>query len=196
MRCCGIFGLAALLALVPLASAARAQRVEASLVARADATSPLMEPAYERLGSEALAPGAPLAAFPGGISHWAGVAKWIGLGTTLGLGVLGFVAHRQAEDNFDRLEEICDSDPPRCRAFNADGSYADAELEALFQSVLDRDAAARVYLIGAQLGFAATVAFFIIDLKNGSAPENIPYEPKELRLTLERGAVGLRWYAF
>lgn len=132
----------------------------------------------------------------GFVRRSAGLAKWVSLVGTAGLAGVGFLAHQEAEDLFGELEARCAAEPDRCRSLNPDGSYTDLELEGLFQAVLDEDAAARAYLIGSQLTFAASVVFFIVDLKNDPGPENIPYDPKSFRFIVEPGAVRLAWYPF
>lgn len=129
----------------------------------------------------------------GGVRRWAGLAKWVSLAGTVGVAGLGFTAHDDANDHFDALEALCASDAARCRLTD-EGTYVDAEAEALFQDVRDRDRAARVYLIGSQIGFVATVTLFILDLKRGGGPENIPYEPETIRLEVKPGEVRLAWF--
>ena len=127
------------------------------------------------------------------VRGWAGLGKWVSLAGTIGVAGLGFSAHADADDRFAALEALCASDASRCRVTD-DGTYADAEAEALFQAVLDKDQEARVYLVGSQIGLAATVALFILDLRNPGGPENIPYDPETIRLHVTPGEVRLAWY--
>lgn len=161
--------------------------------------SPVWEPARPALASEEVPAGAEGVAAGGvidGARRWAGPAKWIALGGTAALAGLGFAAHGDAEEIFRRLVALCADSPDRCRRLNPDGSYQDAEAESLFQEVLARDGAARAYLVGSQVTLAATVAFFILDLKKDGGPRNIPYEPKALRLSVRPGEVRLAWSPF
>ncbi len=129
---------------------------------------------------------------------WITPAKWVGLGTSVGFGILGFTIHARAQDDFEKLQRKCLADPANCREINPDGSYTDPQLEALYQSILDKDNAARASLIVAQLGFAVTAALFIIDFQRGGGPADIPYDPEEptnqFRLTVIPGEVILRYY--
>ena len=169
--------------------------------------------AAQRLGESALGPDAPFsrvewagaepsarpahaAASAGvidGVRSWAGLAKWVSLAGTGALAGLGFAANQDAEEAFQGLEALCATDPNRCRFLNPDGSYQDPEAESLFQEVVDRDRKARAYLVGSQITLAATVVLFILDLKNDSGPDNIPYDPASLRLSVAPGEVKLAW---
>lgn len=128
-----------------------------------------------------------------GVSRWAGLGKWVSLAGTIGVAALGFSAHDEADDRFAALEAFCAADTSRCHVTD-EGTYVDPEAEALFQEVLDNDRQARVYLVGSQIGLAATVTLFILDLRNGGGPENIPYDPETIRLHVEPGEVRLAWY--
>lgn len=129
---------------------------------------------------------------------WVTPAKWVGLGTSAGFGILGFALHERAENDFQRLEKKCLADAANCRDLKPDGSYSDPQLEELYQSVLDKDNAARASLIAAQVGFAITAALFIIDFQRGGGPADIPYDPEEptnqFRLTVVPGGITLRYY--
>lgn len=128
-----------------------------------------------------------------GVRRWAGLAKWVSLAGTVAIGGLGFEAHNEADHLFASLEKRCADDPTRCRLTTA-GTYVDPEAEALFQDVVDKDDVARLYLIGSQITFVATVALFVLDLKNDAAPDNIPYEPESVRLKASPGELGLAWF--
>ena len=128
-----------------------------------------------------------------GVRRWAGLAKWVSLAGTIGIAGLGFSAHEHADDRFAALEALCASDVARCHVTD-EGTYVDAEAEALFQDVLDKDREARVYLVGSQIALVATVTLFILDLRNGGGPENIPYEPETIRLHVTPNEVRLAWH--
>lgn len=109
-----------------------------------------------------------------------------------GASLYGFHVHGQADDEFRALQRICDADPERCRARNPDGSFSDADLEGRYQEVLDKDGSARAALILAQVGFAATIVLFIMDLGGSETPPDIPFEPPKLLVTPD-GATGLSY---
>lgn len=172
--------IAACLSLAPPA-AARAQYAAAPLESRTTETT------------RAMAEFAPVPDIVDGVRRWAGLGKWVSLAGTIGVAGLGFAAHNEADNRFGALEALCASDADRCRLTD-EGTYVDAEAEALFRDVLDKDREARVYLVGSQIGLAATVTLFILDLKNDGGPENIPYEPETIRWHVKPGEVRLAWY--
>lgn len=109
--------------------------------------------------------------------------KWGTLAVSAGASLYGFQVHGRADDEFQSLERICEADPGRCQTRNADGSFADPDLEARYQRVLDRDGSARAALILAQVGLAATIVLFIMDLGGNETPPDIPFEPPRMRVT-------------
>ncbi len=124
-----------------------------------------------------------------------GTVKWATLAISGGSAIYGFSLNSQADDLFVALEQICETEPERCEARNPDGSFADDELEQIYQDTVDKDRQARAALIVSQITLAATVVFFIMDLSN-RPPENVPYDPP-VTLALQplesgRTAVGLR----
>ena len=110
------------------------------------------------------------------------VAKWGTAALTATAAGFGLAAHFRADDLYRQLEEVCAADPPACSERLPSGEYADPELEALYQDVLRYDSRARLLLVGSQIGIAATVLFFILDLREDSTPPNIPFDPQRLRL--------------
>jgi len=129
---------------------------------------------------------------------WVGVTKWLTLATATGLGTLGFLLHNEASDKFDQLEARCSANPDLCREVNPDGSYADPQLEALYQDVVDRDNQARVSLIAAEVSFGLSVLLFIVDFQKDPGPRDIPYRPpedeKRLQLGVTPGEMVVRYY--
>lgn len=129
---------------------------------------------------------------------WVGVTKWLTLGTAAGLGALGFSLHADANDTFAELERACEADADNCRSRAPDGSYSDPRLESLYQNVLDKDAQARLSLIGAQLSFGVSVLLFIVDFQKDEGPGDIPYDPDDeqsrFQLSAVPGEVTLRYY--
>ena len=121
------------------------------------------------------------------------VAKWSLAGAAAATAIYGFVHNQRADDRYEALEEVCVQEPLRCGDVLSNGAYADAELEAEYQAVRDMDARARTALIAGQIGVAASVVLFILDLRNGESPENIPYEPRTLDIDRSRdGGLSLR----
>ena len=81
----------------------------------------------------------------------------------------------------------------RCAARLPDGAYADPELEALYQSVVRLDRRARLALIASQVGVGASVLLFVLDLRDGGGPRNIPFQPRSFRVAPRPDGVELRW---
>lgn len=184
----------AILALLPLVLPATATAQHASGPAwRTDATPAQLDRRPTPLFSESSPTTGAAPDVIDGLSRWAGFAKWVSLAGTVAVGGLGFAAHNEADHLFEDLETLCASDPSRCR-LASDGRYDDAEAEALYQDVLDKDDVARLYLIGSQITFVATVTFFVLDLKDDTGPENIPYEPAGVRLQVSPGELRLAWF--
>ena len=144
-------------------------------------------------GSSAAAP-LPLPKYGG----WVTVTKWVTLATSIGLGTAGALLHRDANDIFTHLDVLCRADPDNCRDRNPDGSYADAVLEDMYQTVLKKDQQARAAFVGAQISFGASVLLFIVDFQKDDGPGNIPYDPDSekgaLRFTAKPGEFALRYY--
>jgi hypothetical protein len=115
------------------------------------------------------------------------VAKWSTAVLTAAAAGFGLAAHSRADELYRQLEEACAADPHACSERLPDGAYADPELEALYQDVLRQDSRARLMLVGSQIGVAATVLFFILDLREDSTPPNIPFDPQRLRLAPRSG---------
>lgn len=122
------------------------------------------------------------------------VAKWSTLVASLAAAGYGLMVHHDANDTFTRLETICEDEPGRCSERADDGSYADPELEDMYQRVLQRDERARAGLIASQIGLASSVVLFILDLRESDTPPNIIYDPDRFRIVPGRGGgAELRW---
>lgn len=115
-------------------------------------------------------------------------AKWGALGAAVTAGVIGFGAHRDADDLFDDLEALCEADAARCQV-GPGGTYLDPDLEGRYRDVLDADARARTALIVSQIAVAASIALFLLDLGGDSEPDNVPYDPDQ-GLGFRNGADG------
>ncbi|MBR9989715.1 MAG: hypothetical protein KFH98_08175 [Gemmatimonadetes bacterium] len=114
------------------------------------------------------------------------VAKWTTAAGGTGLAVWGVVNNRRADELFEELERECLVDPDRCDDRLPDGAYADGALESRYQDVRHLDRQARSALIAGQVGLAASVVLFILDLRNSAGPANIPYEPRRIDITPSR----------
>lgn len=114
------------------------------------------------------------------------IAKWTTLLASGGLAAYGFSQNRIADGEYEDLERECDAFPPACVKVPGGEAYADAALEARYQKIVNRDDRARVALLAGQLGILASVVMFIVDLPDHEEPEDIPYEPKPIRIGLSR----------
>ena len=106
------------------------------------------------------------------------IAKWGTLLVSSAVGAYGFAANDDAEDRYAALEQLCAQDTVRCADRLPNSAFADASMEAHYQDVVRLDRRARVALIASQVGIATSVVLFILDLREGEAPPNIPYEPE------------------
>lgn len=103
------------------------------------------------------------------------ILKWTLLAASAGLGLWAYRESNRADDDYDRLRSLCLSDPGRCTF--AGGRYADTGAESLFRSSNSGDRRARIGLLAGQATLLGSAAFFIVDLRHGGPPENIPYHP-------------------
>jgi len=121
------------------------------------------------------------------------IAKWSTAALTAAVAGIGVASYMRADERYAALERACVESPEACAARLPNGAYADARLEAMYQEVLRYDSRARIALIGSQLGLAASVVLFIMDLRDDTTPPNIPYDPRALRIGPSRdGGVELR----
>ena len=114
------------------------------------------------------------------------IAKWTTLLASGGAAAYGFTQNRSADRDYEQLERECEAQPLSCLKGPDGETYANAELEQRYQRIVDRDDRARLALLGGQIGLAASVIMFIIDLPDRVTPEDIPYDPKPLRVGLRR----------
>ena len=117
------------------------------------------------------------------------VAKWTSLLASTGAAVYGFTQNRVADREYEDIERLCQDEPLSCLTVPGTDQYADPALESRYQSVLQRDDRARLALLAGQVGLAATVLMFILDLPNNSTPADIPYDPRPLRVGVSNGQV-------
>lgn len=110
------------------------------------------------------------------------VAKWSAVAGAAAAAAYGFIRNAEADDLFRDLEEACEAAPAVCALRGPDGAYADPALEAMYQDVLTHDRASRYALLGSQIGIAAGVALFLLDLRSDERPPDIPYEPRRFEI--------------
>jgi hypothetical protein len=117
--------------------------------------------------------------------------KWVLAAGAVGMNLLSASAHDDAEAAFDQIEEACFADRIRCLV-NIEGRYADAQIEALYQTSLHEDRIARRWLILGETALVGAAAMFVWELTRKShEPENIPFEP-EVRSLRNATGVGVR----
>jgi hypothetical protein len=114
------------------------------------------------------------------------VAKWTTAGLAAGAAVYGVLNNRKADDEYEQLEQVCVVQPERCGERLPGGAYADADMEAQYQNIRALDRRARTALIAGQVGIAAAVLLFVLDLRHDDGPANIPYDPDLLDIVPAR----------
>ena len=114
------------------------------------------------------------------------IVKWTALLASGGAAAYGFAQNRVADRDYQQLELECEEAPTSCIKLAGSESYANPALEQRYQDILKRDNNAKTALLAGQIGIAASVILFIIDLPDRESPEDIPYEPRPLRLGLSR----------
>ncbi len=118
--------------------------------------------------------------------------KWALLAGAIGMNYLADRAHDRADKAFDIIEAECSTDQQRC-ALGPGGGYADPELEDLYQTSLQHDRRARVWLIGGESALVGSAAMFIWELaRPKNRPGNIPFEPEMRMMPSGRTGLGLR----
>lgn len=122
------------------------------------------------------------------------IAKWTLLTGSAAAGVYGFVQSNEADDRYVRLERLCQEQQSTCRQRTSDGAYVDPEFEGLFQDVRDLDNRSHTALLIGEIGVAASVALFLLDLDNSTGPSDIPWTPARLEIMpgVDRVEVGVR----
>jgi hypothetical protein len=104
--------------------------------------------------------------------------KWGLLAASVTMNILARQAHKDADDAFQVITDACFADRTRC-ATSSNGHYADPLLESQFQRTLQRDRAARSWLIAGESALAGAAVGFIWELaRRGSHPKNIPFDPE------------------
>ena len=127
-----------------------------------------------------------------GLSPAVKYGKWVLLAGSIGMNYLAVRAHNRAEDSFDVLESRCGEAQERC-ALGPGGTYADPEIESLYQTSLHHDRRARLWLIGGETALAGAAALFVWELtRPRGRPHNIPFEPEVKMMGGGGPGVGLR----
>jgi len=117
--------------------------------------------------------------------------KWLLAAGALGMNYLAARAHDHADENFSALENRCFADHALCD-LDANGRYADAGSEALYQTSLHYDRQARRWLFGGETALAGAAALFVWELtRHTPKPDNIPFEP-EVRSLRNATGVGVK----
>jgi hypothetical protein len=127
-----------------------------------------------------------------GLSPAVKYGKWVLLAGSIGMNYLAVRAHDRAENTFDVLESRCREAQERCD-LRPSGTYADAEIEGLYQASLQYDRRARLWLIGGETALAGAAALFVWELTRPKGrPDNIPFEPEVRSLRAGGTGVGMR----
>jgi hypothetical protein len=110
------------------------------------------------------------------------VAKWSVIVAAGSAGIYGFLQNNEADDRFRDLERLCQQQQFRCAARTVRGEYEDTEFEDLYQQVRRLDGRSHKALLFSQIGVAAGVALFLLDLANSDAPRDIPWVPANVEV--------------
>ena len=109
--------------------------------------------------------------------------KWLTAASVAALIFFAEREHSQSRREWNALLDICRSAQDAC-ALGSDGRYVRGDAEALYQRSRAFDRRANRWLLGAQAGLLATTALFIIDLRPGEGPDNIPFAPMQVGLRI------------
>ena len=117
----------------------------------------------------------------GGRPAWSAVrlAKWALLASAGGFAAYALTRSTRAEDSYQALRRLCDSEPARCTLSN--GRYDDAAAEQFYRAARQEDRRAQVGIVGGQVTLLGSVGLFIYDLRNGRGPAYIPYPSAHAR---------------
>ena len=118
--------------------------------------------------------------------------KWLLAAGAVGMNLAAARAHDRAEDSFEAIEDACFANSTRC-TLGPDGSYADRQIEGLYQTSLHYDRSARRWLIAGETALVGAAVFFVWEMtRKTHKPDNIPFEP-EIRMLPRATGVGLRF---
>ena len=118
------------------------------------------------------------------------VAKWTLLATAVAFGVWSLNETRQADRSFDDLRALCERDASACALEG--GQYGSAVAERLYDATQRHDRRARMGIFAGQTATLGAAAFFIVDLRHGGSPDDIPYDPSRRAAAAPTLRVGLR----
>ena len=104
------------------------------------------------------------------------VAKWTLFATAVAFGVWSFQETERADDEFAALRRLCEADASGCALDR--GRYVSPDAERLFSATRDHDRRARLGIVAGQAAALGSTAFFIMDLRHGGSPDDIPYDPE------------------
>jgi hypothetical protein len=121
------------------------------------------------------------------------VAKWSLLAVSAGLGYYAWQQNRIADARYADLQNACVRAPEQCQLTTR--HYDDPALEDLYRQTNHHDAVAQRGMLFGEAALLGSATFFILDLRHGQKPEDIPYDPTRR----SRGAghalrVGVRWH--
>jgi hypothetical protein len=117
--------------------------------------------------------------------------KWVLAAGAVGMNLLAAQAHNRADDAFDALEDACFDNSIRC-ILGPDGTYADRQIEGLYQTSLHYDRRARRWLIAGEAALLGAAALFVVEFtRKTHKPDNIPFEP-EIRSLRQATGIGVR----
>jgi hypothetical protein len=119
------------------------------------------------------------------------VAKWTTALASSGAVTYGFILNRDADRDYEQIELLCKNNEAACIKKPASDEYADPALEARYDAIVRRDDRAQLALLAGQIGLAASVLLFIVDLPQGTTTNDIPYDPSPLRLGMRAEQVEL-----
>jgi len=109
--------------------------------------------------------------------------KWLTAASVAALIFFAEREHNESQRAWNSLLDVCRSAQDAC-AVGPDGRYLRSDAEQLYQRSRAFDRRANRWLLGAQASILATTALFIIDLRPGAGPENIPLSPMRVGLRI------------
>lgn len=105
--------------------------------------------------------------------------KWLTAASVAALIMFAEREHTNSRREWNALLDVCRSAQDAC-ALGTDGRYIRSDAEQLYQRSRAFDRRANRWLLGAQASLLATTVLFIIDLRPGEGPDNIPFAPMQV----------------